>query len=395
MTRILPALAGLAFISLGLPDGLLGVAWPSIRASFHLPLDALGALLVAATAGYVASSFSSGRLLRRVNLGTVLAASCALTAAGLLGYAAAPRWSVMIALGVLLGLGAGAIDAGLNAYVATHYGPRTLNWLHACYGVGAAVGPIIMTTVLESGLDWRRGYTLVGLTQIALAGCFALSVPWWPATGGIASAASHESGATIGATLAQPAARLGIAVFIAYSGVEASIGAWTYTLLATGRGIPAVQAATAVTLFFSSLTAGRLLAAAVGGRVGVARMLNVGIGGVMLGAALMWLNGGSAATFAGLALAGLACGPIFPTLVATTPARVGAPHAANAVGFQIAAAALGLSVVPALVGVIAGRLGVETIAALIVALAVLLAGVYRLLDSVAPVTVPSQLDSRS
>jgi fucose permease len=385
MKRLLPALAGLAFISLGLPDGLLGVAWPSIRTSFGVPLDALGALLIAATAGYVASSFASGRLLRRVNLGFVLAASCGLTAAGLLGYASASRWPVMVALGLLLGLGAGAIDAGLNAYVATHYGARTLNWLHACYGVGAAAGPVIMTTVLASGLSWRRGYAIVGVAQIALAVCFALSMAWWPPTGGIVSAAGRDAGATIRGTLREPAARLGIAVFIAYSGFEASIGAWTYTLLTAGRAVPPAQAGVAVTLFFGSLTGGRLLAAFAGGRVGVRAMLNLGIGGALAGAALIWLNVGPIWTLGGVTLAGCACGPIFPTLVATTPARLGPAHATNAVGFQIAAAALGLSVVPGLVGVIADRVGVEIIATLFVVLALLLAGVYRLLDAVAPV----------
>jgi fucose permease len=386
MKRLLPVLGGLAFISLGLPDGLVGVAWPSIRASFGVPLDALGALLVAATAGYVASSFASGRLLRRVNLGLVLAASCALTAAGLLGYASASRWPIMIALGVLLGLGGGAIDAGLNAYVATHYGAQTLNWLHACYGVGAAAGPVIMTTVLANGLSWRRGYAIVGVSQLALAACFALSITWWPTTGGIGSGAGREAGATIRRTLAQPAAWLGIAVFIAYSGLEASIGAWTYTLLTASRSVPPAQAGIAVTLFFGSLTGGRLLAAFAGGRVGVRRMLNLGIGGTLVGVALMWLDADPLWTFGGVTLAGCACGPIFPTLVATTPARLGPAHATNAVGFQIAAAAVGLSVVPGLVGVLAATLGVQIIATLFVVLALLLATVYRMLDSVAPVT---------
>ena len=177
-------LAALAFVSLGLPDGLLGVAWPSIRASFGLELDALGALLVAATTGYVASSFSSGHLLGRINLGTVLAVSCGLTATALLGYASASAWLAMLALGALLGLGSGAIDAALNTYVATHHGPRMLNWLHACFGVGAASGPLVMTAVLESGSTWRRGYAIVGLAQLALAGCFVVTFRSWPRSDG-------------------------------------------------------------------------------------------------------------------------------------------------------------------------------------------------------------------
>src|SRR4051794_35114804 len=144
-TRLVPPLAAIAFVSLGLPDGLLGVAWPSMHEFFGVELDALGALLIATTTGYVVSSFSSGRLLRRSNLGTVLAGSCLLTASGLLGYASARHWLPVLALGSVLGLGAGAIDAALNTYVATHHSARMLNWLHACFGVGAASGPLIMT----------------------------------------------------------------------------------------------------------------------------------------------------------------------------------------------------------------------------------------------------------
>ena len=393
MTRLLVPLAGLAFISLGLPDGLLGVAWPSIRAFFGVPLDALGTLLVASTAGYVASSFSSGRLLRLMNLGSVLALSCVLTALGLLGYATASHWPVMIALGLLLGTGAGAIDSALNAYAATHYGARTLNWLHACYGIGAAAGPVLMTAVLRRGLPWQRGYAIVGIAQVALAGCFALTIRWWPATGGTGARSTGGGVATLGATLTRPAARLGVAVFFVYSGVEASIGAWTYTLLTDGRAMSPVQAGSVVTVYWGSLTAGRLLAASAGGRIGVQRMLTVALWGLAAGTMLMWLNAGAVMTFAGIALAGCACGPVFPTLVATTPGRIGPEHAANAVGFQIASSALGLSLVPGLVGVVADRLGVETIATLLVVLAALVLIVYRRLDVVAPVGGTSTVTS--
>ena len=190
--RLVAPLAALAFVSLGLPDGLLGVAWPSMRVFFGVDLQALGGLLVATTAGYVASSFSSGRLLRQVNLGTVLAASCLLTASGLLGYAAASHWPVVLALGVVLGVGAGAIDAALNTYVATHHGARTLNWLHACFGIGAASGPLMMTAVLQRGSTWQRGYVIVGIAQIALATCFALTFRAWPRGDGLAPSADSE-----------------------------------------------------------------------------------------------------------------------------------------------------------------------------------------------------------
>jgi fucose permease len=382
--RFLVLLAGLAFISLGLPDGLLGVAWPSIRAFFGRDLDALGVLLVAATAGYVTSSFASGRILRHMNLGVVLAASCLLTGVALLGYAASPRWLPLVALAVVLGLGGGAIDAALNTYAATNHGPRTLNWLHACYGIGAALVPVVMTTVIGQGLPWQRGYAIVGGAQLGLAAAFVLTLRAWPQTSRPDPAATGQLSATIRETLSLPAARLAVAAFIAYAGVEATFGAWTYTLLTAGRGLSPVEAGTVVSLFWGGLTAGRLLAASGGGLLTVGRLLDVAVWGVTLGAGIVWMSSGVGWTLVGVAVAGCACGPIFPTLVATTPARLGAAHTANAVGVQIAAAALGLSLVPALVGVIADAAGVDTIATLLVVLSLLLAGVYRLLDRVAP-----------
>jgi fucose permease len=382
--RLVAPLAALAFVSLGLPDGLLGVAWPSMRVFFGVDLQALGGLLVATTAGYVASSFSSGRLLRQVNLGTVLAASCLLTASGLLGYAAASHWPIVLALGVVLGVGAGAIDAALNTYVATHHGARTLNWLHACFGIGAAAGPLMMTAVLQRGSTWQRGYVIVGIAQIALATCFALTFRAWPRGDGLAPSADRSAGATMSDTLRVPAAWLGMAVFVAYAGVEASIGAWTFTVLTVGRHIGIVQAGLLASLYWGGITAGRLLAAVAGGVVAVHVLLTGAMLAVVLGVALVWANLSAGITATGLLMAGVACGPIFPSLIAVTPARVGRAHAANAVGFQIAASALGLSVVPGLVGVAGARFGVEAIARLILLLAVLLSVVYYLLDRTAP-----------
>jgi fucose permease len=387
-TRLVAPLAALAFISLGLPDGLLGVAWPSMRAFFGVELQALGALLVATTAGYVVSSFSSGRLLRRLNLGTVLAASCLLTASGLLGYAAASHWPVVLALGVVLGVGAGAIDAALNTYVATHYGARMLNWLHACFGVGAASGPLVMTAVLQRGSSWQRGYVIVGVAQIALATCFVVTFRSWPRSDGLAPATDRHDSASMIATLNVPAAWLGMAVFIAYAGVEASIGAWTYTLLTEARHMATVEAGLLASLFWGGITAGRLLAAMAGGMVEVHVMLRIALWSVAVGVALIWADAGVVVTGAGLLIAGIACGPIFPSLIATTPGRVGSSHSANAVGFEIAASAVGISVVPAVVGVAAATFGLATIARLFVVLAVLLLLAYRVLERLPPPAAP-------
>ena len=366
----LVVLAAVAFVSLGLPDGLLGVAWPAIRGSFGRRLDALGLLLLAGTAGYVASSFSSGWLLRHLRLGPLLAASTALTAAGVIGFATAPAWWALLPLATVLGLGAGAIDAALNTATAVAYGPRTLNLLHACYGVGAALGPLIMTRVLAAAAPWQRGYALVAAAQATLAVAFVLTRRHWPAPAPTADSSVHTS---LWASWRVPAARLNVLTFVTYAGVEATLGAWTFSWLTLGRGVPPGHAGTTVSAFWFGLTAGRVLAATVGGRLEAVPLLRGAILVVIAATVIIRADFGFVVTLAAVIVAGLACGPIFPLLVALTPARVGAAHAANAVGFQIAAAAVGLSAIPALVGLAAQRAGLEIIGTLVVLLAVLLA----------------------
>ena len=166
--RLLLVLAFVAFISLGLPDGLIGVAWPSMRQSFGLPLDALGSLFVSTTLGYVTASFLSGAILRRIRLGALLALSCAATAAAMIVYSTASTWTVVVASGVVTGLGAGAIDSALNTFAAHNYSARTVNMLHAFYGFGTTIGPALMTAVLLRNAGWQRGYLIVGVAQLSL-----------------------------------------------------------------------------------------------------------------------------------------------------------------------------------------------------------------------------------
>ena len=379
---LLAGLAYLGFVSLGLPDGLLGVAWQSIRASFHLPLDALGILLVMSTTGYLLSSFSSGRLLARISVGSLLALSCLATAASLLGYAVAPRWSLMVAWGMLAGLGAGAIDAGLNAFAAMHFTARTVNWLHAFYGVGATIGPVIMTRVLAAGRPWQWGYGLVGLWQLLLAACFGLTLKWWPAEG-VAQKAPAPGGTTASrSTLRLPVVWLSIAVFFVYTGIEAAAGVWVYSLFTEARAIPMSTAGMWVSVYWGSLTAGRFLSGVVVGFAPVRWLLRCCIIGIVLGAALLWFDFTTLLSFLGLALIGLSLAPIFPSLIATTPERLGKAHTANGIGFQIAAAVLGQSLLPSLVGILASHLGLEIVGPALLAAAILLLGLYEALTAI-------------
>ena len=381
---LLIGLAYLGFVSLGLPDGLHGVAWPFIRATFHLPLDALGTLLVMFTIGYLLSSFSSGRLLAHMNVGALLAFSCLLMAISLAGYALTPRWLWMVALGTVAGAGSGAIDAGLNTYAATHFSPRTVNWLHACYGVGAAIGPVIMTTVLNAGHSWRWGYAIVAMSQLAMAMAFGLTRNLWTTPRLGSQAKVVRPVASSRSTLRLPVAWLSIAIFFVYTGLEAAAGTWAFSLFTEGRAIAMREAGLWVSIYWGSLTAGRLVFGFVAEWRAARLLLRLCLLGIALGAALIWLNLANLSSFLGLALMGFAAGPIFPSMIAATPRRLGEAHTANAVGFQIAAAVLGQSLLPATVGIVANRLGLESVGPSLLLAAVLLIALHESLRFAGP-----------
>ena len=293
----------------------------------------------------------------------------------------------MVALGVLSGLGAGAIDAGVNIYAATRYSTRMVNWLHACYGIGATSGPVIMTSVLAAGLPWQWGYGIVGLGQLVLALCFGLTHAWWPA-----ATAAHDTftptpvrTASSRSTLRLPVVWLGIAVFFLYTGLEAATGAWTYSLFTEARAIPAHTAGMWVSMYWGSLTAGRLLSGAVVSCVSVYFLLRLCLISVALGTTLLWLNITSLLSFMGLVLIGLALAPIFPSLIATTPERLGHAHTANGVGFQIAAAVLGQSLLPGMLGILARHLGLEIVGPALLTAALLLLMLYEMFMALSPV----------
>jgi len=386
----LVALAYLSFVGLGLPDGLKGVAWPSIRTYFHLPLDALGWLLVMLTAGRLVSSFNSGRLLALMSIGTLLTLSCLAMAVSLIGYALAPAWWVMVALGSVGGFGAGAIDAGLNTFAATQFSARMVNWLHACYGIGAATGPAIMTSVLAGHHPWQLGYLIVGGWQLMLTLCFSLTRKQWATTTGAANSGLRGSTSIAVArvpnlrTLELPVVRLSLAVFFVYTGIEASAGIWAYTLLTESRAVPVMAAGIWVSVYWGSLTVGRMLSGLVVEHIPIRTLLRVCLVGIALGATLIWLGGASFLSVTGLGLMGLASAPVFPSLISATPLRLGEEHVANGVGFQVAAAVLGASLLPSLIGVLAGAIGLEVIGPALLVAACLLLGLFEVLSSVSP-----------
>lgn len=375
-------LAFIAFVALGLPDGLLGVGWPTIRDDFSVPLDAIGLLLFASVTGYTTSSFLSGFLLTRIGVGRILAASCFLTGLSLLGYTYVPQWWVMVLFGIFAGFGAGAIDAGLNTYVAAHFGEGLMQWLHASWGIGITIGPIIMTLGLTSMESWRFGYRVVGIFQIILAVGFVLTLPLWNRNNSPSDSTAKkkltEYKTPMGLTFRQPRVWLSMLLFFLYVGGETSLGTWTYTLLTESRGVNETLAGFFAGSYWFTFTIGRILAGMLAKRMGVNKLVLGGLIGALLGAGLLIWNPSEFANVAAVAIIGLSIAPIFPAMMSGTRTRVSDIFAANTIGMQMAATGLGTAVIPSLMGVLARQISLEVIPVCLLAVYAGLLGFYIL-----------------
>jgi len=366
------AIAFLSYVAIGLPGGVLGVAWPSIRHSFTLSLDAVGALFIARTAGYFLSGYLNGQLVPRLGIGRLMALASIVGGIGMVGYSITPSWSLMVACAVLGGLGMGAIDAGMNTYFAAVHSASLMNWLHAFFGLGAAISPVVTAALLDAGIVWRWSYVGVAATMFLTGLLFALTWNAWK-LGEQDASQSATSRVRAVDTLRLPAAWLGILMFLFFTGLEASGGQWPYTLFTEGRSIDPTAAGVWLTIYWASLTVGRILFGMVATRVKTTPLLRAAMLGCILGAALIWTPtkiSGFPISFLGLALLGFFMAPLFPLSISDTPHLVGSGHAANAIGFQISAASLGFATLPGLAGFLAERIDLEVIGPVLVAFAV-------------------------
>ncbi|MEV4622098.1 MFS transporter [Asanoa sp. NPDC049573] len=384
-------LAYFAFISLGLPDGLLGVAWPSIAGDFGVATSAVGLLLIASTTGYFISSVAAGFTIARVGVGWLLAFSTAAASAALAGYAISPAYAVMVPFALLAGFGGGAIDSGLNAYAAGAFGAKHMNWLHAFFGLGVAIGPLIMTAVISGGLSWRWGYGIVASAQACLALAFFATVRRWVRHGSVAPVAVAASGPTSSGdavatavatrtvekvrtrdTLAIPAVWLGVLAFAVYVAVEAGAGLWAFLLLTEARGVSATIAGLCVSLYWGMLFVGRVVQGVASERINPTKILVGSLFGMAAGALLVALPLHAGVTIFGLAVIGFAAAPVFPLLTLTTVDRVGQAHADRTIGMQIGGAGLGGSLIPSGIGLLLGHYGAGALGTCLLVLSVLL-----------------------
>ena len=358
-------LACLAYLSVALPGSTLGLLWPSMRLSFGQPVGALGILLVPGIAASVVSSAVTGRL--RVPAGPLVAGATLLIALALAAEALAPSMWVMIVGTVLFGIGFGALDTALNAHASRHFGARDINWMHASYGLGATLGPLLVTALLSAGRSWRQTYGVMALMLAVLGGVLALARRRWevPASAPDPRPVSPP---------APPASALGALTFTAVeTGIESGAGIWGYLFLTAGRGLPPAAAGVAVAAYWAMMCAGRVVLGPVAERLGPARVLAAAVAGVPLGAALMALPipgpGSGALAVAGLMLLGLAAAPIFPLFTLTTGTT-------RMVSLQVAASAVGGAALPAGLGLLLGAAGPRLLAPSLLALGLAMGGLY-------------------
>ena len=362
MVHLLLAVIYLAFISLGLPDSLLGSAWPSMQPEFGVPVSYAGIISMIIALGTVVSSLQSDRLTRKLGAGLVTALSVFLTALALLGFSLSRSFWALCLLAIPYGLGAGSVDAALNNYVALNYASRHMSWLHCMWGVGTTVGPYVMEYALTGGQGWNAGYRYIAILQFAITLAVFLSLPLWKKRA--AQTRAEDAAADVGRALSLkeivriPGAKDVMAAFFCYCAVEATTMLWASSYLALGRGVSAEAAAGYASLFFIGITVGRALNGFLTMRFSDAQMIRAGQALVALGALLLLLPLGTGAALAGLVVIGLGCAPIYPCIIHSTPERFGADRSQALIGVQMASAYVGNCLMPPLFGLIANHISI-------------------------------------
>lgn len=361
MYQLLLAIIYLAFISLGLPDSLLGSAWPSMYGDLHVPVSYAGIISMIITGGTILSSLFSNKLIKKFGTGWVTAVSVAMTAAALMGFSFSGSFWQLCLWGIPYGLGAGSVDAGLNSFVALHYKSRHMSWLHCFWGVGATAGPYIMGLCLTNGLKWNSGYRVIGIIQLCLVAFLLLSLPLWKfkeTFNGENAAVHNEIG--LKDTMKLPGAKPILMAFFCYCAVETTAGLWAGSFMVLSKGIEKETAAKWVALFYLGITIGRLLGGFITDRVGDKYMVRLGQGIILAGTLLLILPFGRTLTLIGLIFVGLGCAPVYPCLLHETPQNFGVENSQAIMGMQMAFAYVGSTLMPPIFGFVAqsGNAGV-------------------------------------
>lgn len=379
MFQLLLAIIYLAFISLGLPDSLLGSAWPIMYREFSVPVSYAGGISIIIAAGTIVSSLQSDRLTKRLGTGKVTAVSVLITAAALFGFSISHSYIALCLWAVPYGLGAGCVDASLNNYVALHYASRHMSWLHCMWGVGASFGPYIMGYALSNGRGWNMGYRYISILQIILTVILLLSLPLWKKRGAETDSGDAGAGGAQNSplSLAQivriPGAKEIMITFFCYCAVEQTAGLWASSYLVLYGGFTSEMAAGFASLFYIGITAGRALGGFLTMKLNDTQMIRFGQGVILLGILLLILPFGGKVGLLGLIIIGLGCAPIYPSIIHSTPEHFGEDRSQAMIGVQMAAAYVGILLMPPVFGLIANHISVSLLPFYLLAILALMA----------------------
>ena len=382
MVSLLLAVIYLAFISLGLPDALLGSAWPSMYLEFGVPVSYAGIISMIIAVGTIVSSLQSDRLTRWLGTGKVTAISVAMTAAALFGFSISHSFVMLCLWAVPYGLGAGSVDASLNNYVALHYESRHMSWLHCMWGVGATVGPYIMGAALTGGMGWNSGYRMIAILQVILTVILIFSLPLWKQRPRLVDAEGkvvREKAISLKEIIGIPGAKEVMLCFFCYCAVEQTAALWASSYLNLYKGIPAERSASFASMFFIGITVGRALSGFITMKLNDVQMIRMGQGIIAAGILVMLLPLGEMASLAGLILIGLGCAPIYPCIIHSTPAHFGAEKSQAIIGVQMASAYVGTCLMPPLFGLIANHITVALMPLYLLVILILMAVMHECL----------------
>ncbi|MBP8641300.1 MAG: MFS transporter [Oscillospiraceae bacterium] len=360
MVSLLLAIIYASFISLGLPDSILGSAWPSMYGSLGVSVSYAGVLSLTIAVGTVISSLFSAKLIHKIGTGWVTAISVGMTAAALLGFSISNSFIALCLWSIPYGLGAGSVDVALNNFVAVNYKSKHMSWLHCFWGIGASLGPYIMGLCLTAGGTWRNGYRTISLIQIALTVVLIFSIPLWKKQHSASTETIKQKRDLKAKELVRiPGAKAALLAFFCYCALEITTGMWASSYMVLAKGMSAETAAKWASLFYLGITGGRFVSGFVTIKLGDRRMVALGQVIVVLGVISILLPFGNVSVLAGLILVGLGCAPIFPSLLHETPENFGADLSQSIMGMQMACAYVGAALMPPLFGILADYVSIK------------------------------------
>lgn len=381
MVQLLLAISYLAFISLGLPDALLGSAWPMMYQEFSVPVSYAGGISMIIAVGTILSSLQSDRLTRRFGTGKVTAFSVLLTAVALFGFSISHSYFMLCLWAIPYGFGAGSVDASLNNYVALHYASRHMSWLHCMWGVGASVGPYVMGYVLSHGQNWSVGYGVIAGFQMVLTLVLLLSLPLWnkqrQSYEGNSNAKHQDKPLSLPQLIRIPGAKEVMVTFFCYCAIEQTTGLWTSSYLVLYRGLSTDTAASFASLFFVGITVGRALSGFLTIKLNDTQMIRLGESLILIGILCLFLPFGAESALVGLVLVGLGCAPIYPSVIHSTPVHFGADKSQAMIGLQMASAYVGTCLMPPVFGLIANHISVALLPLYLLFILALMAVMYE------------------